>query len=69
MFTINIKSVTLLRTDHSPDYLFLHTDLPEGCFPYKDKATLRLEVAAGHGEKYLMDNFNVKPNSIIDIIC
>lgn len=54
---MNITSITIIHSQFGSDVLLLHTDLPEGVFPFKGTAVLKLDIAAGHGEEYCKKHF------------
>lgn len=53
---MKVTKITIISSS-GPDHLILHTNLPEGCFPYHGNATARIEVAADKGVQYIKDNF------------
>lgn len=63
---MSVLSVTLL-VGNGPDYLILHTDLPEGSWPFTGKATAKMEVAAGTGQDYCAAHFPGVPVKVINV--
>ncbi len=61
---MNILSIIILQ-GVGPDKLMIEVDKPHGCHPYKGNACVRMDVAAGTGEQYCLDNFNVKPSLVV----
>jgi hypothetical protein len=53
---IKITKITIL-TGSGTDQLILHTELPEGVWPFASTATLTLHIARGKGEEYVKTNF------------
>lgn len=53
--TISVQKVTIL-TGEGPDILYLHLNLPNGCFPYTGNASAKLEVAYGSGMEYIKNH-------------
>lgn len=64
---IPINRITILRSKISYDDIFFHTDLPNGCWPYDDKAVCKMNVAHGTGKEYCMTHFPKIPIEVIDI--
>jgi len=63
---LKITSITLYRDTYGgANKVFLHTDLPGGCWPYDEPARLTLEVAAGKGEEYCAANFPGIPVEVV----
>jgi hypothetical protein len=62
---MNITSITLI-TGNGADHLLLQTDLPDGCWPYTDNATVKMETAAGTGEEYCIAHFTDVPLKIFN---
>jgi hypothetical protein len=52
-------------TGSGPDRILLHTTLPDGCWPYEGKQTIKMEVAAGTAEEYLKKNLGFLPFKIV----
>lgn len=61
---IKITQIEILRMGGA-DRIFLQTELPEGCYPFKGIAHLRLDVASGNAEEYCKKNF---PNVVVMLI-
>ena len=59
-----ITQITVLGS-FGTDKLILHTDLPDGCWPYAESATLTLDVAHGQGEAYCEANFPGVPVKVV----
>src|SRR6185312_1485276 len=55
---VQVTGLTLVPSAGT-DVLFLETNLPSGVWPFngRDRATVRLEVAADHSLQYAADNF------------
>lgn len=58
---ITITKITAIINNTAVDKLILHTELPDGCWPFMDKATLRLEVAGGTAFDYCLKHFPTIP--------
>jgi len=54
---IKITRVDVLRSHGAPDKLIIHTQLPEGSYPYVGFATAQIEVAHGKGTIYCANHF------------
>jgi len=54
--TIEIESVTIV-TSHGTDVILINTTLPNSVWPFEGGTTLKVEAAAGTGEKWLHENF------------
>jgi len=63
---IEIVRISLLVNMYSGDKLVLYTDLPEGGWPYKGKASLDMTVAKGKGVEYCAEHFPGVPVKVID---
>jgi len=46
------------------DRVMLHTNLPEGIWPWTDTQTLHTEIAAGDGPQYVRHHFGIEPKVI-----
>jgi hypothetical protein len=55
-FKITIREITVLETS-TTDKLFLHTELPTACYPFKGSESLRLDAAQGTGKAYCEKHF------------
>lgn len=53
---LEITSIVII-TGHGTDNIFLHTTLPDGCWPYTDTATATINVARGSAVDYVEKNF------------
>lgn len=53
---VKITKIVIL-TGPGTDHLILHTELPEGIWPFTATATLTLYVARGKGEEYVKTHF------------
>ncbi len=54
---LNITKVKVLTSRQCADSLILYTELPEGCYPYRNKADAEMRVASGGGEEYAREHF------------
>lgn len=59
-----VTHITIL-TGSGADHLYLHTTLPEGCYPYSGHASVRLEVAAGAGSAYVAEHLPDVPVEVV----
>jgi len=64
---IEITKITVLISKNKADELLLHTNLPEGCYPYKGNAHLKITIAKGIAEKYIEDNLNGVEFELIEV--
>jgi hypothetical protein len=62
---MEITSIKVLTSDHGPDYCYLHTSLPNPCWPYEGNLAISFPAAAGTGVDYCAKHF---PNIPIEII-
>jgi len=63
---LNIHKITLM-TGQGPDKIIIHTDLPDGCFPYTGKQTFETQTAAKGGVEYIKKHFHREPDEVVDI--
>jgi hypothetical protein len=61
---VEILEITVVR-GRGPDYLYLQTRLPNGCWPFKGNTSLKLEVAKDLAEQYCEANFPGVPVEVI----
>lgn len=62
---INITKISVLYT-LGVDVVFIHTDLPTPFHSWGDEPlVIKIEVAKGHAEQYVRDNFNIEPELIM----
>jgi hypothetical protein len=59
-----IKKVTIVR-GNGQDILIMDTDLPNGCWPYDDTATVDMRVGSGLWESYCRNNFPSVPFEVV----
>lgn len=52
-----VTSIFILHRRHGADYISLKTNLPEGCFPFKENQSFHAEVARDSAEGYAMTHF------------
>jgi hypothetical protein len=69
--TLKVKKVGVLTGVSGTDTVFLHTELPSGCYReegvrYPDGATFRTDVASGEGAKWVREFLGVEPE-IMDL--
>jgi hypothetical protein len=58
-----VISATIVRNTGS-DKVYLETDLPDGCWPYSERLSLKFECAARSAEDYLAKHFPGVPFKI-----
>lgn len=63
---INILKIVTVRMKYGVDITYLHTDLPNGIWPYSGIATLKLDITRGDAEVYVEANFPGIPHEIIE---
>lgn len=63
---LNVSRIVVL-SGNGPDKVILHTDLPDGCWPYTGKATMELQTAADGGADYVREHFKRDPDEIISV--
>ena len=61
--TLNIHSAQVL-SGSGTDHIYLITDLPDGCYPYKRFQTIKLEVASGAGIEYARKYLGIEPELV-----
>jgi hypothetical protein len=64
---VNITKIVTVRMTHGGDTTYLHTDLPDGIWPYEGTATLSLFLARGFAEQYVDANFPGIPHEVIEV--
>ncbi len=57
---IKIVSISIIQ-GFGPDFIHLSTELPNGCWPFKGEASLKMEVACGDAERYCAEHFPAVP--------
>jgi hypothetical protein len=62
---LNVSKITVI-TGQGPDKILIHSDLPDGCWPYTGKETFECQVAANAGAHYVKTHFKRDPDEIID---
>lgn len=55
--TLDVLHATLIQSLYGPDTIILELNIPNGTFPFNGNATVKLEVAAGDGFRYLQTHF------------
>ncbi len=65
MNEVTITKIITVRSMGS-DTVYLHTTLPMGVWPFEGNASLKLDVARGHAEKYVAENFPGIEHTVID---
>ena len=65
MMNIQITSATVVRNPQGPDVVYFKTVLPDGCWPYRGTAQLRLDLAADSAEQYLGEHFPELPYEVV----
>lgn len=54
----NLKIIKIMiLSGVGPDQLLMECDLPEGTWPYKGNASVKMDVASGGGETYVKTHF------------
>jgi hypothetical protein len=61
---MDITKIVLI-VGSGPDHIYLHTNLPEPCYPYEGNAQFRLLCAAKGGEAYVKSHFPGVPYEIV----
>jgi hypothetical protein len=56
--TFPIESVKAYRTD-GREWIVLNTSLPSPVWPFTDTLSIKIDVAVGHGVKYVKDVFGI----------
>lgn len=63
---LNVSKIVVL-TGSGPDKVMIHTDLPDGCWPYTGTQSLECQVASGAGPEYVKKHFNREPDDVIQV--
>jgi hypothetical protein len=61
---INITKITIV-CGRGMDKVYLSTDLPQTFYPWRGNASFALDVVAGDGENYCIENFPGVPIEVI----
>lgn len=61
----NVERVLVLNRQCGTDRVIFYTDLSPSVYPYKEKASLIMDVASGQGEQYVIENFGLIPEVIV----
>lgn len=59
-------NITLLECN-GPDELSIEVDLPEGCWPYRGNASIKMHTAKGSGEEYIKRHLPNVPYTVVKI--
>lgn len=62
---IVVTKITVIRSIHNADVVYLHTTLPEAQWPFEGTVTLRLPIANGLVEEYCSKHFAGIPITVI----
>lgn len=55
--SIEVTKAEIL-TGKGPDHIFLYTNLPDPCYPYKGVTALQISTEKGTGERWIRDNIS-----------
>lgn len=56
MFSFEMLEATIV-SGAGPDYIFIKTNLPDACYPYKGQLVLQFTCAANGVEDYMRKHF------------